>query len=255
MRHLRRAVLTAAALALCAAPIAQADGSPVEQDGGGGSVVRPAAHVGGVSGSRLLARWFARLLALPPAQNPLADNGEPCLRLGPGGRVLSPVNGAARTTVTCTVEAHRPVFLVTTNAECSTAEEAPFRAGGAANQARCALEQLLGLVPLVPSIKVTVDDRPPVEIRTDAFLLVSTQGRTIFPETAIFEPSTAGGASFAGATWAAQVRGFAPGRHVIRVDYTFSFGPFTATFNLDVVRRAADDEDEDEDDEGDGDDD
>jgi hypothetical protein len=190
----------------------------------------------GSPGSKLLAQWFSQLLALSPAENPLAGNGEPCLRLGHHGRILSPVNGGARTTVRCTVAAHRPVFLVTTDTDCSTAEEGDFHAEGAANQARCALEQLQLLVPLVPSIKVTVDNGPPVEIRTDTYVLVSTQGRTVFPDDAIFEPSTAGPATFAGAAWAAKVRGLKPGTHTIRVDYTFSTGSFTAEFVLDAIR-------------------
>jgi hypothetical protein len=130
------------------------------------------------------------------------------------------------------------VFLVTTDVECSTAEEAPFHAVGAANQRRCAIKQLRGIVPQVPSIKVTVDHGPTVQIRRRAFVIRSRQGRTVFPDTAIFEPSTGGPASFAGAAWAAQVRGFRPGPHTIRVDYTFSSGPFTATFLLNVVPRA-----------------
>jgi hypothetical protein len=237
MRQLRRTLLTAAALALCAAPIALA-AAPRDQAGHGGGHVRPAKRVDGTTGSRLLAQWFSQLLALPMAQNPLAGNGQPCLRLGPGGRVLSPVNGGPRTTVRCNVEARRPVFLVTTDVECSTAEEAPFHAVGAANQRRCAIKQLRGIVPQVPSIKVTVDHGPTVQIRRRAFVIRSRQGRTVFPDTAIFEPSTGGPATFAGAAWAAQVRGFRPGPHTIRVDYTFSSGPFTATFLLNVVPRA-----------------
>jgi len=238
MRCLRRTVLLTALIAVCVAPIANADSGPGDDQSARASRVTPATSFDGSTGPELLAEWFSQLLALPPAVHPIADSGDGCLRLGRNGRILAPVNGFNRTTIACTVEASRPVFIVATDADCSTAEEEPFHAEGAAAQAACALQQLQLLVPNVPSITVAVDGGAPVEIRDEAFVVVSPQGQTVFPDDAIFEPSAGGPATFAGAAWAAKVHGLSRGPHTIVVHYTFAgiaIDELTATFNLDAV--------------------
>jgi len=229
-------------VAVCVAPVATAD---TGQGGAGGqgrraSPVEPATSFQGAKGPELLAEYFSELLSLPPADNPLAGNGEGCLRLGENGRILSPVNGGTRTTVNCRVEASRPIFLVTSSVDCSSAEDAPFHAEGAAEQIACAREQFAeAVVPFVESVLVTVDGGAPVQLRDERFAIFSAQGETVFPDNAIFEPSAGGPATFAAGAWAAKVHGLSRGPHTIVVHYTFAdvtgLDDVVATFNLDAV--------------------
>jgi hypothetical protein len=71
MRHLRRTVLAAVAVALCVAPVAGAHDPHRDR---GGAVVAPAKD-------KWLGESWAQLYSLPVSENPFRGNGNPCLTL------------------------------------------------------------------------------------------------------------------------------------------------------------------------------
>ena len=89
MRHLRRAFLAAAVVALSAAPAAAAGPSAH----GRGCGVVPA-------GGKVMSQWYKTFFELPADVNPLAGNGDPCVRFGHKGKLLSAI--ARDGTVSCT---------------------------------------------------------------------------------------------------------------------------------------------------------
>ena len=175
----------------------------------------PATSVAGSTGGALLGDWMGQLLALPKAENPLGGTAELCLNLGPGGAVVSPAGGVLDEELTiemrCKVEKDQPVVIVMPVGECSTAEDPPYFALTEPDQQRCALRALESLD--VTSITLKVDREQPVEIRTDRFLAISPQEQVDLPADPVW--GRPGPATFAAASWIAEIRGMGPGQHTM----------------------------------------
>lgn len=212
MRRTIWRVGVAAVALFMVAPAASADQG--RSDGGRPNVV-PAVNVAGSGGGALLGDWMGQLLAIPAAGNPLAGKAELCLGLGPNGTVVSPAGGVqdanGNIDMECRVAEGQPVLMVMPTGECSTAEDRPYYAKNERAQQVCAVRALNSLD--VTSITLRVDREQPVEIRNDRFLAVSPQGRVVFPEDPVW--GRPGPATFAAASWIAEIRGMQRGNHVV----------------------------------------
>ena len=127
MRHLSWTPLAVLAVALCASPAAVAH----DRHAGGGAVVTP-------SSPHQLAQWYKTFLEMPAAVNPLWGTGDdPCVRFGPGGKLLSAI--AVGGEVTCTAELGT-VLDTGWGHFCSTFDppDSEFYAVGRREQRRCA---------------------------------------------------------------------------------------------------------------------
>ena len=224
MRPVRRVLLLAAMLALCCSPAAGAGGPP-ERDGTAGVV--PAHRIAGETGGQLLGDWFVRNLSLPASAAPFAGSADLCLDLGRREKVLSPSGGLLTPEgMTCTVKVNRPVLLVMSSADCSTAEPPPYFARTAAEQRRCAIDALTRSPAFeIQAINVSLDGAPAVDIASRRFFAVSPQRRVVFPENPVFG-ATPGAATFVAAAWIAEIKGMHRGRHVLRAQVSTSAGPF-----------------------------
>ena len=244
MRAIGRIALAALAVMACTAPVVGAD----ERRGGDHrrAAVVPAVNLGGNTGGQLLGDWYAQILPLPASASPFGGTADLCLDLGRRGKVLSPAGGIDRggyLEMTCTVRVGRPVLLVMTSADCSSAEPPPFRGQTRGEQRRCVVEFLKALD--ITSITVSVDGARPVDIHRPRFLAVSPQRRVVFPSDPVFG-ATPGPATFVAAGWIAEIRGMDRGRHdvvgvlnIVLDGQPASF-PFTVHFN--VVRGHHDDD-------------
>jgi hypothetical protein len=209
MRPIRIIALLAVVAAAAVTPVAVADGSR-----GGDDHVRvlPAFNVGGSSGGDLLGDWYAQNMALPAAHAPFGGTADLCLDLGHKGRVLSPAGGLISPEgMTCVVKQNRPVLIVMTSADCSSAEPEPFFGATKAEQRACAIDWAVRQSG-VTAIEITVDDGPTVDIHSPRFFAVSPQRFTVFNEDPVFG-ATPGPATFVAAGWIAQIRGMDRGRH------------------------------------------
>ncbi len=169
MRPVRQVLLLAALGVLCCSPAAAAGGPP----GRDGTVrVVPAHRVAGETGGQLLGDWFVQNLSLPAPASPFAGSADLCLDLGRRGKVLSPSGGLLTPEgMTCTVKANRPVLLVMSSADCSTAEPRPFFGRTAAEQRRCAIDALTNSPDFeIQAINVSLDGAPAVDIASRAVL-------------------------------------------------------------------------------------
>ncbi len=238
MKLILRVVVAVLALLVFTAPDAVARHG---QDGRHPSVV-PADRVGRDPGSRLLGDWFVENLSRPADASPFGGTADLCLDLGRRDRVLSPAGGVAddtgRIEMSCRVELGRPVVLVMTSADCSTAEAPPFFATTAREQRACAVSGVRSLE--IRSIEVGVDGRRPVYIHRDRFFEVSKQRRVVFPENAVFD-ARPGPATFVAAAWMAEIRGLGRGHHPVEATTTADSaeGPLVFPFvvHLEVVGR------------------
>jgi len=127
MRTIPRMVVAVVALMLMA-PAAAADQG--RGSGDGRPAVVPAVNVSGSTGGELVGDWYAQNLSLPADTSPFGGTANLCLNLGRHGRVLSPAAGRldenGNLEMTCGVEVGRPVLLVMTSADCSSAEPKDF---------------------------------------------------------------------------------------------------------------------------------
>jgi hypothetical protein len=235
MRPIRRTVLLAVVAMACAASSAAAD-----QRSGGERAARvtPAHKLAGNAAGALLGDWYVQNLSLPASASPFGGAADLCLDLGRRGNVLSPSGGLLTAQgMTCTVRVGRPVLLVMTSADCSTAEAPPFFGRTEAEQRACAIEAITSTPEIVDvqAINVSVDGGPVVDIHDPRFFAVSPQRRVVFPEDPVFD-ATPGPATFVAAAWVAAIRGMERGRHVIRgVVVTAADPPAPFIVNIDVV--------------------
>jgi hypothetical protein len=212
-----RIVAAVLALLVFAAPAAAAD-----DRGGGGArhpSVVPADHVAGNSGGRLLGDWFSANFSLPADQSPFGNSANLCLDIGRHGRVLAPAGGLQDANrvieMTCGVEVGRPVVLVMTSVDCSTAEVGTeFYARTAAEQRACAVDFLKSYD--VRSINVSIDDGRSKDIHRNRFFEVSPQQHVVLPENPVYGAAP-GPATFVAAAWMAEVRGLRKGDHTVKV--------------------------------------
>jgi hypothetical protein len=223
MSHLRRFVLAALAVALCAAPIAGAH-TPSKD---GGRIVTPDHTFGGLSGGEAMGLSWVRVYSLPEAENPLFGNGEQCVRLGRQRRVLK-IYGPE-----CTVPQGTAVLINGFANTCSDAEPPPGFATGKAAQRKCAKEFPL---PFLGSIHLTLDGGEPVDIHKRRYEIFSPQMKVQVPEDHPF--ATPGAHTLTAWGWQAWVTKLSPGRHTIRTELTFTDGsePNEDTAVINVLR-------------------
>jgi hypothetical protein len=235
VRPIRRTVLIAMVAMASAAPAAGA-----HQPSGGDRAPRvvPAHRVAGNTAGQLLGDWYVQNLSLPASASPFGGTADLCLDVGRHGKVLSPSGGLLTPEgMTCTVRVGRPVLLVMTSADCSTAEAPPFFGETAAEQRACAIKAITASPDIVDlrAITVSVDGGPTVDIHDPRFFAVSPQRRVVFPEDPVFD-ATPGPAKFVAAAWVAAIRGMKRGQHVVRaVVVTADGGEFPFVVNFDVV--------------------
>ena len=152
MAHLRRSVLAALAVALCAAPVAAANGS---HGHGKRAAVVPVHKVAGVpAGEHVGASFSGRLrgerVRSVPATGPVctrASGREQALFLGQNGE-----------TVTCTVDRRTQLIVFGAGASCSDVKPDPFFAADEAAQRACAIDFDMRFVQ---ALRVSVDGGTP----------------------------------------------------------------------------------------------
>jgi hypothetical protein len=217
MRYLRGTVLSALAVALCAAPVA---GAHAAQHKSGGAVVAPA-RGGGLSGGELLGEAWVQTLMLHAADHP--PNGR-CLTLA--RNVVAGVGGEAGP-ATCRATRHTRV-LVFTGSFCSN-----YEAGSdtEAAQLACAVAFDRGF----QQVNVTVDNAERVEILRPRFERFSPQRWVQLPADN-FGGFPAGPATITAHAWGAVVRKLRPGLHSVTLEIVNpDFGdPFSSTVFVDV---------------------
>ena len=222
MRHPRRTVLAAVAVALCTSPAAAAREH-------GGALVAPA-HGGGLSGGELLAGSWAHAMETPRNDNPDAGGcaaiARDVLDIFPGP------DGIAR----CTGTQRTRLFLAF-GTECSNLDPPDFFETEA-DQRACAV----GFDQGFEELNITVDDGDTINVVSPRFELVSPQTTVQLPPDNIFDSSEPT-ATFTAHAWGAVVRRLRPGRHTVTLEVVnpdFSPEPFSFTTVLDVVRSGAD---------------
>jgi hypothetical protein len=200
MRHLRRTVLAALALALCAAPAAAAADRHNDHSG---AVVAPAKDA-------WLGESWAQIYSLPVPVNPFAGNGNPCLTLA--HKVIQEIGRP------CTIE-EGTTFTLFFGSAWSSAED-PFPQTKA--------EQLTLAIAWdrenVVDMTVTVDGDDPVEIRTPRFELFSAQQTVLLPADQIFGLPGPQTVTLSAHGWGAAIRKLHEGEHVIVGDVQFADG-------------------------------
>jgi hypothetical protein len=211
------ALVAGVVLCVCA-PVAGAH--PPKQDG---AVVAPIHRVGDLTGPEAFAESWTRGL-LVSGEDPYAGG------CAPVGRAVELLPGEDFTGE-CTVPEGTKV-LIMIGANCSDVEEPPFYGEDEAAQAECARAFT---AEAFPSITVSVDGAPPVQIRTPEHELLTPQRSIVLPpdNTLGVEP---GPATFVAHGWGAKIRGLDVGTHTIVVTTEGADFP-PATFTVDVTPR------------------
>lgn len=218
MRHLRRTVLAALAVALCAAPVASAQGSAAE---GRGVVVVPAQ-------ARWWGEFWTQIYSLPVSENPFEGNGNPCLTVG--HKVIEEVGRP------CTIE-QGTAFTLGFGSAWSNVED-PFPQTEAEQRAAAlAFDQAN-----YAEVHVTVDGGTPVDIRRPPFEHFSPQ-RTVQLPADNFLGVAAQTVTLTAHGWTAVVRNLRPGQHTIVGDGVFDGERFSVPHIVTVLPRHAGDSD------------
>jgi hypothetical protein len=222
MSVLARIIGVVLALTTLTAPAAVADGRH--------PFVVPADHVAGSSGSRILGDVFVENLSRPAAESPFGYSTDLCLHVGRHDKVLVPSGGVqvdGLIEMTCTVKVGRPVVVVMTSLDCSTAEAAPFFGATAAAQRTC-ISDFLSTYD-VKSIVVSIDGGRPTDIAQPGFFEVSQQRHVVFDADDPVYQATPGPATFVAAAWMAEIRGMKRGTHTYDSTTTVVYGGQTST--------------------------
>ena len=136
----RGAVVAAVMLALCA-PSSVAAATDADRQEKGHPDFVPVKTLAGSTGGELVGQWWAQVLAIPAAENPLfPPSPARCLRLGRRAKVAAMAGTARSAPLTCTINAGTPLFLAAGLSECSSAEPEPYRAVTEEEQRDCAIE-------------------------------------------------------------------------------------------------------------------
>ena len=200
MRHLRRIVLVAVAVALCVAPVA---GAQERQEDSGGAVVAPAKD-------KWLGELWAQLYSLPLSEHPFEGNGNPCLTLA--NKVIQEIGGP------CTIEQGTALTLGYGTAWSNVEDPFPeTRAEQLAVASAVDHEFVAGMT-------VTVDGGEPVEIRTPRFELFSPQRTVLLPADNFLGLDGPQIVTLSAHAWAAVVRKLDVGEHTIVGDTLFTGG-------------------------------
>jgi hypothetical protein len=230
MRHLRRTVIAAAAVALCAAPlfaapIAAADGL---REHGRDAVVVPVHKVAGIPAGEFFGeRWAEDYEAHAGDTAPPPDR---CATVGRGHQAL--VMAPNDETTTCSVARRTQLVVFGLGNACSDVEQDPFFGADEAAQRRCAIK---GDYKFVKKLRVSVDGLPSVDIRTARFEIVTPQMTAELPPDDVFD-SPEQTATLVAHQWIAQVRKLRPGQHTISVKRVTTEFAITSTLILDVRR-------------------
>lgn len=226
MRHLRRTVLAALAVALCAAPVA---GANDRQENGRGAGVEPA-RGGGLTGGELLGEAWAR--GNYAGEDPFSGS---CGTLAHD--VLTP-HPADDGTATCTATPHTRLFIYFGTA-CFNVEE------GVGKTRREQLACAVASDRAIHELNVTVDNGNAINIVRRRFELFSPQRAVRLPAGNDFgvKPQTA---TFTAHAWGAVIHTLHPGRHIVTFEVVApDFGdPFTKRFVLNVVQGGRSDHDD-----------
>ena len=223
MRYLRRTVLAAVAVAVCAAPVASADSMHHDR---GGAVVAPA-RGGGLSGGELLGAAWARGFAIPVgADDPYRGGCAPLAR-----NVLHPSVGD-NGTATCTITQRTRLFVFF-GSSCSNVEPDPYNFETEPEQLACAV----AVDQAIHELNITIDKGETINIVRPRFEVASPQTTVLLPEENQFGVP-AGPATFTAHAWAAVIRRLRPGQHTVAVGVVApNWGdPFGSTTYLNVVR-------------------
>jgi hypothetical protein len=227
MRHLRYALLAVLAVALCASPAAASHHPHAD----GGAVVTP-------SSGHQLAQWYKTFLEMPAAINPLWGTGDdPCVRFGPGGKLLSAI--AVGGEVTCTAELGT-VLDTGWGHFCSTFDppDSEFYAVGKREQRRCAK----AVSQEETGVRVTVDDGQSVDIFRPRFTNFSPQTTVQLPADNVFG-AAAQTATITAYGWHANVRNLRVGRHLITTEIDAYGETFPFRHIINIVPRGHSDDD------------
>ena len=223
MAHLRRIVLAGLAVALCAVPVAAADGS---DEHGRSAAVVPVHQVDGTPAGEFIGAGFARDYTTPAGEVP---PGDPCETVGDKHQAL--VMGPTGETTTCTVDRRTQLVIFGLGGACSDVEPDPFFGADEAAQRACVLAFDH---EFVTALRVTVDDDTPVDVRKPRFEVISPQQMLqIPPDNAFGLP--AGPATLVAHAWMAQLRTLRPGQHTVSVDVVTTEFAITSTFILNVL--------------------
>jgi len=230
MRHLGLTVLAALAVALCASPTAPAAGS--HELGSDGAVV-PVHKVAGTPADEFIGEGFAQDYAAHAGDTPPAN---PCRIVGTKREAL--VMGPNGETNACTVSRRTQLVIFGLGSACSDVEPPPFFGADEAAQRACAAAFDY---EFVTELRVTVDDRAPVDIRTKRFEVVSPQMTVQLPDDNVFG-IPAQTATLVAHAWMAQVPELRAGQHIISVDAVTTDFAITSTFILNVLPGGSNDE-------------
>jgi hypothetical protein len=230
IRCLRLTVLATLGIALCASPIATADG---RQERGSGGPVVPVHKIAGTPAGEFIGARTAEDYAAHAGDTPPAD---PCPIVGPRSEAL--VMAPTGETNACTVGRRTQLVIFGLGSACSDVEPPPFFGADEAAQRACAAAFDHGFVT---ELRVTVDARAPVDIRDKRFEVVSPQMTVQLPDDNVFD-IPAQTATLVAHAWMAQIPELRPGRHTISVDAVTTEFAITSTFILDVLPDGSDDE-------------
>jgi hypothetical protein len=225
MRHPCCALLAVLVVALSATPAA-ADDDP---HAGSGAVVAP-------SNGHELAQWYKTFLEMPAAVNPLWGTGdEPCVRLGPGGKLLVAISFGE---VTCTAELGT-VLNTGWGHFCSTFDppDSPFYAVGRREQRICAQA-----VSPEAGLRVTVDGHT-VDIFQPQFTSFSPQTTVQLPADNVFG-AVGQTATITAYGWHANVRNLRLGRHLITTEIDVDGDTYAFDHIINIVPRSDSDDDD-----------
>jgi len=191
MRHLRRIVLAAVAVALCVAPVA---GAQELQEDSGGAVVAPAKD-------KWLGEVWAQLYSLPLSEHPFEGNGNPCLTLA--NKVIQEIGGH------CTVEEGTALTLGFGTAWSNVEDPFPeTREEQLAVASAVDYEFVVGMT-------ITVDGGDPVDIYKPRFELFSPQRTVLLPADNFLGLDGPQIVTLSAHAWAAVIRKLSVGEHNI----------------------------------------
>jgi hypothetical protein len=204
-----RTVLLAAALALCAAPVATAHHSHRRHD----ALIAPA-HGGGLTGDELLGEAWARGLVFPAGQDPFAGR---CITLA--HNVIAPHLGEDGT-ATCHSSRHTRLLIFFGSA-CSNVETDSCTGDTHVEQLAAAVAEDRA----IEALKVTVDTGRTVDLVRPRFELFSPQRTIQLPAGNVFgvPPRTA---TFSAHAWGAVIRRLGSGHHTVTFEVVApAYGP------------------------------
>ena len=225
MRHIRRAVLAALAVAE-EVKVSRLSRTLLLAVVALGLSAAPAAAVPQRDLAGILGDLWDTVLETPSAENPFTG-GDPCVDLGP---IVAPL-GPSVPSISCTVKPSTKLFITGWSSECSTFETPPFFGRDEAELRACARTVDAGLS--VPTITVDGTPVPVSEVETGRL-------RIHLPKDNIFGTSDRKGLSVAHG-WVSYLGRLSPGTHelVIHVGGTLFGAPrdFTNTTTIIVSRR------------------